>query len=293
MTFMIDLHTRDHGYEEVWVPFVVNRASMTGTAQFPKFEDEQYGIVGDDLFLVPTAEVPVTNLYRDEILDAVALPTRVRDVFPVLSARSRGPRQRHAGTAPIAPVRQGGAGPVLRPGGFSGPARADDGHAEAVLQRLGLPYRVVLLAAGDTGFASAKTFDLEVWAPGVAKWLEVSSCSTCTDFSGPAREHPLPSRRRRQADLHSHVERIGDRLSAADRGAARAVPGARWRRARARRVAARARRGTDSARSRTSACRAGRQPCCWSWDSQSCWDGTRSTRSGSSPSCGARPHAPA
>jgi len=182
MTFMIDLHTRDHGYEEVWVPFVVNRASMTGTAQFPKFEDEQYGIVGDDLFLVPTAEVPVTNLYRDEILDAVALPRGFVTYSPCFR-REAGAHGKD--TRGLLRLHQFDKVELVRycaPEDSPAQLELMTGHAEAVLQRLGLPYRVVLLAAGDTGFASAKTFDLEVWAPGVAKWLEVSSCSTCTDF---------------------------------------------------------------------------------------------------------------
>ncbi len=182
MTLMIDLHTREHGYEEVWIPFVVNRASMTGTAQFPKFEDEQYGIAGDDLFLVPTAEVPVTNLYRDEIMEAGALPRGFVTYSPCFRREAgahgkdtRGLLRRHQFDK-VELVRYSAPD--------DSPAQLElmTGHAEAVLQRLGLPYRVVLLAAGDTGFAAAKTYDLEVWAPGVGRWLEVSSCSTCTDF---------------------------------------------------------------------------------------------------------------
>jgi seryl-tRNA synthetase len=182
MTFMIDLHTREHGYEEVWIPFVVNRAAMTGTAQFPKFADEQYGIEGDDLFLVPTAEVPVTNLYRDEILEAAALPRGFVTYSPCFR-REAGAHGKD--TRGLLRLHQFDKVELVR---YSvpdeSPAQLElmTGHAEAVLQRLGLPYRVVLLAAGDTGFASAKTYDLEVWAPGVGKWLEVSSCSTCTDF---------------------------------------------------------------------------------------------------------------
>ena len=182
MTFMIDLHTREHGYEEVWIPFVVNRASMTGTAQFPKFADDQYGIEGDDLFLVPTAEVPVTNLYRDEILDAAALPRGFVTYSPCFR-REAGAHGKD--TRGLLRLHQFDKVELVR---YSTPDESPaqlelmTGHAEAVLQRLGLPYRVVLLAAGDTGFASAKTYDLEVWAPGVGKWLEVSSCSTCTDF---------------------------------------------------------------------------------------------------------------
>ncbi|MCL4213046.1 MAG: serine--tRNA ligase [Gemmatimonadales bacterium] len=179
---MLDLHTGEFGYEELWVPTLVNRATMTGTGQLPKFEDDMYGVKDDDLFLIPTSEVPITNLYRDEILAEGELPR----AFTALSACFR----REAGSA--GKDTRG----VLRVHEFhkvemvryctveQGEAQLElmVGHAEAVLQRLGLPYRVVLLAAGDTGFSSAKTYDLEVFSPGVGKWLEVSSCSVCTDF---------------------------------------------------------------------------------------------------------------
>ena len=182
VTFMLDLHTREHGYEELWIPFAVNRASMFGTAQFPKFEDEQYGLTNEDLFLIPTAEVPITNLYRDEILDGTTLP-RAFVAYSPCFRREAGAHGKD--TRGLLRVHQFDKVELVRY------ATPDEGaeqlevltrHAETVLQRLGLPYRVSLLAAGDTGFASAKTYDLEVWAPGVGKWLEVSSCSTCTDF---------------------------------------------------------------------------------------------------------------
>ena len=182
MNAMLDLHTGEFGYEEIWVPAVVNRASMTGTGQFPKFEDDQYGIVGEGLFLIPTAEVPVTNLYRDEILAAEDLPKAFCAYSPCF--------RREAGAAGkdtrgVLRVHQFDKVELVR---YCVPEQSDAelerllGHAEAVLQRLGLPYRVVLLAAGDTGFSSAKTYDLEVFSPGVGKWLEVSSCSVFTDF---------------------------------------------------------------------------------------------------------------
>ena len=179
---MLDLHTGEFGYEELWVPTLVNRATMTGTGQLPKFEDDMYGVKDDDLFLIPTSEVPITNLYRDEILGEGELPRAFTARSPCF--------RREAGSA--GKDTRG----VLRVHEFhkvemvryctveQGEAQLDlmVGHAEAVLQRLGLPYRVVLLAAGDTGFSSAKTYDLEVFSPGVGKWLEVSSCSVCTDF---------------------------------------------------------------------------------------------------------------
>ena len=182
LSFFLDVHAREHGYEEVWPPVLVNRTSMTGTGQLPKFEDDAYRIEGDDLFLIPTAEVPVTNLYRDEILDGAALPMALCAYTPCF--------RREAGSAGkdtrgVLRVHQFDKVELVR---YCAPERSDAelatllGHAESILQRLGIPYRVKLLAAGDTGFASAKTYDLEAWAPGVGAWLEVSSCSTFTDF---------------------------------------------------------------------------------------------------------------
>ena len=182
MNFFLDSHVGDHGYEEVWPPLLVSRATMTGTGQLPKFEDDAYKIAGDDLFLIPTAEVPVTNLYRDETLEPGSLPRAFVAYTPCF--------RREAGSAGkdtrgIQRMHQFDKVELVR---YS---TAEDseaqlqlllGHAESMLQRLGLPYRVKLLAAGDTGFSSAKTYDLEAWAPGVGAWLEVSSVSTFTDF---------------------------------------------------------------------------------------------------------------
>ena len=182
MSFMIDLHTREHGYEELWVPFLVNRTTMTGTGQLPKFEEDMYGVRDEDLFLVPTAEVPVTNLYRDETLDASALPAGFVAYTPCFR-REAGAHGKD--TRGLIRVHQFDKVELVRystPEDSAAQLETLTGHAEAVLQRLELPYRVVLLASGDTGFSSAKTYDLEVWAPGVGKWLEVSSCSTFTDF---------------------------------------------------------------------------------------------------------------
>lgn len=182
INFMLDLHTREHGYIEVEPPFVVKRDTMEGTGQVPKFEDDAYKTASDDLFLVPTAEVPVTNLHRDEILDGGRLPLGYTAYTPCF--------RREAGAAGkdtrgLLRVHQFDKVELVR---FARPAESAaeherlTTHAEAVLQRLELPYRIVLLAAGDVGFASAKTYDLEAWAPGVGQWLEVSSSSTFTDF---------------------------------------------------------------------------------------------------------------
>jgi len=182
MNMMLDVHTTEHGYEECWVPLVVNRATMTGTAQLPKFEDDMYALRDEDLFLIPTAEVPVTNLYRDEILEAGDLP-RSLCAFSACFRREAGAAGKD--TRGLLRVHEFDKVELVR---YATPETSLQeletltGHAEVILQRLGLPYRVLLLAAGDTGFASAKTYDLEVFAPGVGKWLEVSSCSVFTDF---------------------------------------------------------------------------------------------------------------
>ncbi|HEX5581251.1 MAG TPA: serine--tRNA ligase [Gemmatimonadaceae bacterium] len=182
VNFFLDLQTGEHGYQENWVPALVNRGSMTGTGQLPKFEDDAYGVRGDDLFLIPTAEVPLTNLHRDEILDGDELPMAFTAYTPCF--------RREAGSAGkdtrgVLRTHQFDKVELVR---YTTPEQSRDelerltGHAEEALRRLGLPYRVKLLAAGDTGFASAMTYDLECWAPGVGSWLEVSSCSNFTDF---------------------------------------------------------------------------------------------------------------
>lgn len=182
LQYCMDVHATEHGYEEVWPPDLVNRETMTGTGQLPRFEDDVYATRGDDLFLIPTAEVPVTNLYRDEILDADALPMR----FVAYSKCFR----REAGSAGkdtrgVLRTHEFDKVELVR---YAAPETSGDElealtrHAESILERLGLPYRRTLLAAGDTGAAAAMTYDLEAWAPGVGAWLEVSSCSNFTDY---------------------------------------------------------------------------------------------------------------
>jgi len=181
INFMLDLHTREHGYVEVEPPLLVRRDVMTGTGQLPKFEDDMYRLGTDDLFLIPTAEVPVTNLHRDEIIDR-ALPFGYVAYTPCF--------RREAGAAGkdtrgLLRVHQFDKVELVR---FSRAAESAaeheklTGHAEEVLRRLELPYRVAVLPANDFGFAAAKTYDLEAWAPGVGQWLEVSSSSTFTDY---------------------------------------------------------------------------------------------------------------
>ncbi|OLD51251.1 MAG: serine--tRNA ligase, partial [Gemmatimonadetes bacterium 13_1_40CM_2_60_3] len=182
MNMMLDVHTREHGYEETWVPVVVNRASMTGTAQLPKFEEDMYALRDEDAFLIPTAEVPLTNLYRDEIIPESELPKSFTAYSPCF--------RREAGAAGkdtrgLLRVHEFDKVELVR---YATPESSEEqlelltGHAEKILTLLDLPYRVVRLASGDTGFASAHTYDLETFAPGIGKWLEVSSCSNFTDF---------------------------------------------------------------------------------------------------------------
>ena len=182
MSFMLDLHTREHGYEEAWVPFVVNRAAMTGTAQLPKFEDDMYAIAGGDLFLIPTAEVPLTNLHRDEILDGATLPMGLTAYSPCFRREAGSHGKDTRGLIRVHEFDKVELVRYATPETSAALLERLTGEAERVLQLLELPYRVLLLASGDTGFASAKTYDLEVWAPGVGKWLEVSSCSNFLDF---------------------------------------------------------------------------------------------------------------
>ena len=182
ISLMIDVHVRDHGYEEVWVPFLVNRATATTTGQLPKFEDDMYVVKEDDLYLVPTAEVPVTSLHREEMLDVSDLP-RAYVCYTPCFRREAGAAGKD--TRGLLRVHQFDKVELVRlttPEDAAVQHELLTAHAETILQILGLPYRVKMLAAGDTGFSSAKTYDLEVWAPGVRTWLEVSSCSTFTDF---------------------------------------------------------------------------------------------------------------
>ncbi len=182
INFFLDVHTSEHGYTEVRVPYLVTPDAMTGTGQLPKFADESYQSERDELWLVPTAEVPVTNLHRDELLSAADLPMRYTAYSPCF--------RREAGAAGkdtrgLLRVHQFDKVELVR---YELPERSREAldeltrEAEVLLERLGLPYRRVLLATGDLGQSAAMTYDLEVWAPGVQKWLEVSSCSTFTDY---------------------------------------------------------------------------------------------------------------
>ncbi len=180
--FMLDLHTREHGYLELATPYLVNRATMTGTGQLPKFEEELYHATADDLFLIPTAEVPVTNLYRDEILDGRRLPLAFTAWTPCFRREAGAHGKDTRGLIRVHQFDKVELVRLCRPEDSPAEHETLTRHAETVLERLGIPYRRVALAAGDTGFASACTYDLEVWAAGVGTWLEASSSSTFTDF---------------------------------------------------------------------------------------------------------------
>lgn len=180
--FLLDLHSREHGYLEIAPPLLVNRASMTGTGQLPKFEEELYLASVDDLFLIPTAEVPVTNIYRDEILDGGQLPMGLCAFTPCFRREAGAAGKDTRGLIRVHQFDKVELVRLCRPEDSPAEHEKMTRHAETALERLEIPYRRVALAAGDTGFASARTFDLEVWAAGVGTWLEASSASSFTDF---------------------------------------------------------------------------------------------------------------
>jgi seryl-tRNA synthetase len=182
INWFLDVHTRENAMTEVWPPAVVNTASATGTGQVPDKEDQMYVVTRDELYLIPTSEVPVTNLHRDEILESSELPIRYAAYSPCF--------RREAGAAGkdtrgILRVHQFDKVEMVlfeRPGDSEAALEWITGRAEILLQRLGLAYRVLLMATRELGFVQAKKYDLEVWAPGVERWLEVSSCSNFRDY---------------------------------------------------------------------------------------------------------------
>ena len=182
INFMLDVHVVDHGYEEINTPFMVNRDSMIGTGQLPKFEADMFHIPSKDYFLIPTAEVPLTNMYRNEILEEDMLPAYYVGYSPCFrqEAGSAG-----RDTRGLIRNHQFDKVELVK---FSSPDNSYEelegltSNAEEILKRLGLPYRVVMLSTGDLGFASAKTYDLEVWMPSYGKYVEISSCSNFVDY---------------------------------------------------------------------------------------------------------------
>jgi seryl-tRNA synthetase len=204
INLMLDMHA-EQGYDEVLVPYLVTRASMTGTGQLPKFEEDMYHCGADDLFLIPTAEVPVTNIHRESTLEKTKLPIKYTAYSPCFrrEAGSHG-----ADTRGLLRVHQFDKVEIVK---FVHPDSSYDEletlttDATAVLEALELPYRVVALCAGDLGFASAKTYDLETFAPGVDKWLEVSSCSNFEDFQARRAEIRL---KKSEGEKHKFVHTL-------------------------------------------------------------------------------------
>jgi seryl-tRNA synthetase len=181
--FMLDLHTNEHGYQEVYVPYLVNADSMRGTGQLPKFEQDLFAVKGEPgFYLIPTAEVPVTNLARDEIIDAKDMPQRLVCHTPCFRSEAGSYGKDVRGMIRQHQFEKVELVQMVKPSESYEALEALTGHAETVLQRLQLPYRVVALCAGDMGFSAAKTYDIEVWLPGQERYREISSCSNFEDF---------------------------------------------------------------------------------------------------------------
>lgn len=180
--FMLDVHTGEHGYTEVYVPYLVNRKSLEGTGQLPKFEEELFAIRDTGYFLIPTAEVPVTNLVGAEILPAERLPLKYVAHTPCFRSEAGSYGKDTRGMIRQHQFEKVELVQIVRPEDSRQAHEDLTGHAEAILQRLGLPYRVMELCTSDLGFASSKTYDLEVWLPGQQAYREISSCSNFSDF---------------------------------------------------------------------------------------------------------------
>ena len=197
--FMLDVHIEEHGYEELYVPFIVNRETMTATGQLPKFEDDVFFVRGEiDRFLIPTAEVPITNMVRDQILDFSELPLLYVSHTPCFRRESGSHGKDTRGLIRVHQFEKVELVHITHPDASWEALETLTRHAETILQRLGLPYRAVVLCGGDLGFAAAKTIDLEVWLPGFDRYREVSSCSNFVDFQArraQARFRPDPTAR--------------------------------------------------------------------------------------------------
>ncbi|MDQ2695444.1 MAG: serine--tRNA ligase [Pseudomonadota bacterium] len=178
--FMLDLHTRENGYQETYVPYLVNAETLRGTGQLPKFAEDLFEAGG--FYLIPTAEVPLTNLVRDSIVEDAALPLRLAAHTPCFRSEAGSYGKDVRGMIRQHQFEKVELVQVVRPAQSYAALEELTRHAETVLQRLGLPYRVMALCAGDLGFAAAKTYDLEVWLPGQQRYREISSCSNCEDF---------------------------------------------------------------------------------------------------------------
>jgi len=180
--FMLDVHTLEHGYREVYVPYLVNSATLTGTGQLPKFGEDLFHVDGHDLYLIPTAEVPLTNIAAGKILDAGGLPLRFACHSPCFRSEAGSYGKDTRGMLRQHQFEKVELVHVVHPERSYEALEELVGHAETVLQRLGLPYRVVTLCTGDIGAGAAKTYDIEVWLPGQQRYREISSCSNCEAF---------------------------------------------------------------------------------------------------------------
>jgi seryl-tRNA synthetase len=182
--FMLDVQTSEHGYTETYVPYMVNEDSLKGTGQLPKFGEELFKVPFGDrqYYLIPTAEVPVTNIVRDEIVDAARLPLKFTAHTPCFRSEAGASGKDTRGMIRQHQFEKVEMVQIVEPGKSWEALEEMTGHAEAILQKLNLPYRVVALCGGDLGFSSAKTYDIEVWLPGQGKYREISSVSNMTDF---------------------------------------------------------------------------------------------------------------
>lgn len=181
--FMLDTHTQQHGYTELYVPYMVNADSLRGTGQLPKFEEDLFKLNNEQgYYLIPTSEVPVTNLVRDTIVDAASLPLKFTSHTPCFRSEAGSHGKDTRGLIRQHQFEKVEMVQITRPDQSWQALEEMVGNAEAILQKLGLPYRVITLCSGDTGFSAAKTYDLEVWLPGQQKYREISSCSNTLDF---------------------------------------------------------------------------------------------------------------
>lgn len=182
INFMVDTHTEEHGYREMSTPFMVNRDSMIGTGQLPKFEHDMFHLPSKDYFLVPTAEVPLTNLHRDEILNEETLPIKYTAYTPCFRQEAGSAGRDTRGLIRNHQFDKVELVKFTRPEDSYEELEKLTNNAEEILKKLGLPYRVVLLSTGDLGFSAAKTYDIEVWMPSYDRYVEISSCSNFEDF---------------------------------------------------------------------------------------------------------------
>ena len=207
--FMLDVHTGQHGYLEVMPPYVVNSASLFGTGNLPKFGEDLFKLENTDYYLAPTAEVPVTNLYRDETLDADKLPVSLCAYTPCFRSEAGSYGRDVRG---IIRQHQFQKVELVK---FTTAEQSTAEHdkltadAEHILQLLGLPYRTVTLCTGDMGFSSSKTYDIEVWLPGQNGFKEISSCSNFEAFPGPPRQHSGAFRKKERVSAHHQRQRSG------------------------------------------------------------------------------------